>query len=319
MDDGKLKVLYIVGWGRSGTTILDNILGGLDGFVTTGELCYFWERGMMQGRLCGCGLPVWECEFWSAVMKRGFDEANAVDPKAVMRWQREALRVRHTWKILRSADGKPNGRSLGEFLSVTKRLYQSVAEETGARVVVDSSKRPPEAAALRLMPGITPFYIHMVRDPRAVAYSWKRPKKLEDRAGKPLMRSHHPAESSLRWIEWNAAAESLRLRHDFRKSMLIRYEDFIERPRTTVEEITVLVGERPQDLGFVDDHTVQLAANHTVSGNPSRFTSGAVKLRADDEWKTRQARADRAMATIFALPYLRRYGYRLRARSNSSS
>jgi len=35
------KVLYIAGWGRSGSTILDNVLGQLDGCFSTGELNYF--------------------------------------------------------------------------------------------------------------------------------------------------------------------------------------------------------------------------------------------------------------------------------------
>ena len=35
-------VLYIGGWGRSGSTLLSHLLGGLDGMVSVGELRYVW-------------------------------------------------------------------------------------------------------------------------------------------------------------------------------------------------------------------------------------------------------------------------------------
>ncbi|MBA3432215.1 MAG: hypothetical protein H0U16_12145, partial [Actinobacteria bacterium] len=50
-----LKVLFIMGWTRSGSTILDNLLGEVEGFFSTGELHYLWRRGLLEGRLCSCG------------------------------------------------------------------------------------------------------------------------------------------------------------------------------------------------------------------------------------------------------------------------
>ena len=39
-----VKVLYVVGGGRSGGTILDDVLAQLDGCFSTGELDCCWER-----------------------------------------------------------------------------------------------------------------------------------------------------------------------------------------------------------------------------------------------------------------------------------
>jgi hypothetical protein len=51
--------------------------------------------------------------------------------------------------------------------------------------------------------------------------------------------------------------------------------------------------------------------SHTVSGNPSRFTRGTVRLSVDDEWIVRQPVRDRILSTAIAAPLMIRYGYPL--------
>jgi hypothetical protein len=315
MPEPELKVVYIVGWGRSGTTVLDNMLGELEGFVSTGEICFFWERGIVAGRRCGCGERVWDCELWSEVLKKEFQGSEAVDAGEVARWRKEALRVRHTRTVLRELPGSPSHPELASYVDVLGRLYRGVAAVTGAKVIVDSSKRPSDGAAVRLVKGITPYFVHMVRDPRAVAYSWSRPKALKDHDRRTLMLQHGAAASSLSWVGWNLAAEAIR-RREPGHFLRIRYEDFVGSPRKAIDDIAAMLGEHATGLEFVDDHTVSLGGNHTVSGNPSRFSSGPVRLRRDDEWIGKQRPRDRLVSTALALPLLRRYGYPIRMRQS---
>jgi hypothetical protein len=164
---------------------------------------------------------------------------------------------------------------------------------------------------LRLLPNVEAFYLHLVRDPRAVAYSWRRRKAQLDRNRVVDMEAHSPTSSTVSWLGWNLAAEALRRRHDARRSLLLRYEDFVARPFPTVKRIVDLVGESPQSLPFENDRTVRLGRNHTVSGNPDRFKTGSVRLHEDAEWAAKQPRGDRLVTTVLALPLLHRYGYRL--------
>ena len=62
-----VKVLYIAGWGRSGSTILTNLLGQVPGFFSGGELRYLWERNLAGGHECGCGEAFLDCKIWSRV------------------------------------------------------------------------------------------------------------------------------------------------------------------------------------------------------------------------------------------------------------
>jgi hypothetical protein len=226
--------------------------------------------------------------------------------------------VRHTWRLLRMTPGhSTRDAALEAYVGVSARLLHALAGVTGARVIVDSSKRPPDGALLRLLPGIVPYYVHLVRDPRAVAYSWSRRKQQLDKGRPAEMKPHGPAASTLSWIGWNVAAEALRRRHPREKSLVLRYEDFVARPRPSLEAIAALVGERPEPLPIEGERDALLAPNHTVSGNPSRFSIGRIQLREDREWMTRQPVRDRLLVTGLAAPMLRRYGYELWPRARS--
>lgn len=66
---GPVKVLYMLGLGRSGTTVLDLLLGGIDRFFSVGELQSLWKESIGEGRLCGCGRPVAQCPVWTSVLR----------------------------------------------------------------------------------------------------------------------------------------------------------------------------------------------------------------------------------------------------------
>ncbi|MGQ0670206.1 MAG: sulfotransferase [Actinomycetota bacterium] len=317
-----VKVLYIVAWGRSGSTILGNLLGELDGFFHAGELRTIWGKGLLRGRLCGCGVPVAECEIWSAVIGQALDDGNSrpLDPETVHRWQSEAVRLRHTSRLLRTAPGRPSGRpSLDSYLRVAARLYGAISRVTSSRVVVDSSKRPADAALLSLLPGISPSFVHLVRDPRAVAYSWQRKKASPGEGHDEEMLRYSTLTSACSWTASNLAAEAVRRRRGRGRSMMVRYEDFVLRPRATVEEILRMVDQGPTDLPFAGERTVRLTRNHTAGGNPDRFSAGPIELRLDDEWVTGQRRTDRLLVSVLSLPLLSRYGYPVRPRAQSRS
>ena len=91
----KIKVLYVAGWGRSGSTVLTNILGEVDGFVSVGEVNFLWQHGLIENRLCGCGVPFRECEEWTKILDRAFGGADSVDPHRMVRLQNAGVRTRH--------------------------------------------------------------------------------------------------------------------------------------------------------------------------------------------------------------------------------
>lgn len=300
-----MKVVYIAGSGRSGSTIVDNILGQLDGWVSVGEVRFLWERGMLEDRHCGCGEPFSACPFWQPVLARAFPDG--VDPARMRGLLDRGTRARRIPSLLgRARRRRFVTRELQELPASLAALYRAIAEESGARVLVDSSKLPTYGAVLGEVPDVDLRVVHLVRDPRATAFSWLRKKALPDRPGNDMQRQGAVRSSAL-WTLWNAMAEVLWGRSE--ASVRIRYEDFVRSPRAEIARIVEAAGEPADDGPFVSDTEVELSPGHGVAGNPSRFTTGRVELQPDDVWRAQMRRADRWKVNAVTWPLLLRHGY----------
>ena len=299
----KPKVLFVAGWTRSGSTLLDSLMGSFEKFVAVGELHNIFDADLSKRHPCGCGRPVEECELWGPVLRRAFGDAWSAEA-ARMRASRAAWdHVQNTQKILR---GQDKGGQVAFYIQGVERLYGAIAEETGARVIVDSSKRPQVAALLLRLQGIDPYLVQLIRDPRAVAFSWAR--------SRDELVKHGSLYSSTRWVMRNTAADRVRAAYG-EKGCLLRYEDLTAEPRKHVRGLLRLIDEDPEGDPFIGERTAEMQANHVVSGNPVRHRRGPVEIKEDAEWRSQLPWAPRLASTVVTSPWLRRYGYRLRSQA----
>jgi hypothetical protein len=315
IDPSRTKVLFVLASGRTGSTILGNVLGEMEGFFHAGELRRLWSHGLLHSRWCGCGLPIKECPFWVKVLDVGF---GAVDAQQIYRWERAAIRQRYALRFLHSPQETHRSPSLTSYIEAAGRLYKAMAEVSGAAVVVDSSKRAQYAAVLKLIPEIEPYWLHLVRDPRAVSYSWQRRKSSPGAAGgrRTEMVRTGPFTSTRKWMLSSLFGEALRRRVEDRY-LCVRYEDFVRHPETTLRTIGDFVGRPGVSLPVENGNAVHLSTNHTAGGNPDRLNTGTVQLRSDDEWIEKQLPLHRLTVTSMALPMLARYGYRIRVKCDA--
>lgn len=143
------EVLYVMGTGRSGTTILEVLIANSTGFASVGELKHIFRDGFLREKPCACGKAASSCDLWSRVMQS-------------TRWQREefAHLARLTdgleahWRFPFVWSGLVGRRLLAEYRSAAATLYRSVAATSQSPIVVDSSKYPARALLLaREFPG----------------------------------------------------------------------------------------------------------------------------------------------------------------------
>ncbi|MFQ5682189.1 MAG: sulfotransferase [Candidatus Binatia bacterium] len=304
-----IRVLYITGWGRSGSTLLGDILGQIQGFFHAGELCLIWERGIIENRLCGCGSRLKECVVWKNIFSEFFAGTEQVDPYKMVRLRERGARTHHIPFMLMLGGKSLIKSRMREFLAVLEGLYQTVQTRTGSRIIVDSSKFPSYGYLLGMIPTIDLYIVHLIRDSRGTAYSWGGRKMLyPDSQGPTYFRQYSPLGSAVRWSVKNVAAEML-WKHSRGRYLRLRYEDFIQDPHAAVRRILDLVEEQASRLPFVTPNTVELKSNHTVSGNPDRFQRGAVELVPDQRWKVGMKKKDRILVTALTSFLLLRYGY----------
>ena len=304
----KVKVLYVAGAGRSGSTLLGRLLGEPQEAVHVGELVYIWRRCFGENHVCGCGVPFLECPFWSEVFLRGFGGFDGVDYQDILETKRQLERTRNLPRLLAPWKSPRRQRRLEEYRQVLTTLYRAIAETSGASVVVDGSKSEAYGYLLQTVPGLDLRALHLVRDSRAVAYSLQR-RKPDPARREPssALSTTSPAQAA---FLWDASNLLLTLKMPSRRRAFLRYEDFVADPLAALTRLWALMEEPLPALDFLKEQPMLLRTNHTVAGNPDRFRA-SVTIRPDVEWREKLSVRDHLLVTALTFPLLMRYGYLL--------
>lgn len=306
--DRPLKVLYIAGAMRSGSTILTRTLGEVDGFLGAGEVFHFFGRAMARNELCSCGVPAHECPLWGEVIGRVGPPAGFEDAEAAEEMRRAVSYGRHLATGLLSRMGLPLPDSVGRYRELLGRVYTALGRVSGARVLVDASKVPGYGWLLEGLPGVELSVLHLVRDSRGVVHSWSRRKRRPGAGRGVYMNRFGPIGGSLLWAVSQIGAEALRTTSG--RGLRVRYSDFTEDPAGVVRRVGRLLEEPVGTLDHIRDGTLFLSAQHTLAGNPVRMRDGGIALREDTAWREGLEPAHRRVVTALTWPLLRRYAIR---------
>ena len=307
-----VKVLYIAGIGRSGSTLVARALGGSAGLTAVGEAMHFFGRGLTNNELCGCGRPVRECPLWGRVADRMRESGVPLPTSEIERLRHRATEGRHLPALLSPIRTPGFARKIEAYHGYLSRLYREALRVSGGSALVDSSKNAGYARVLREAPGVDLHLVHLVRDSRGVAHSlqkrtrrpgvrWSNGDELLDRRG--------PGTAAVFWSAAQLMVESLGPAAS--SYVRVRYRDFVRAPGGTLRRILQEVGEfrGPRQLAHVRDGVLELDSQHILAGNPMRDQRGAVALEEDLEWKRELGAARQKVVTALTLPLLSRYGY----------
>ncbi|MBI9044509.1 MAG: sulfotransferase [Anaerolineaceae bacterium] len=296
----KVKVIYIAGCGRSGSTLIDRVLGQFPEIISLGELNKIWNYGFIQNRKCSCGEPFLECQFWQKVYEKMKDEVSSKDIN-------ELARLGKKFYYYSDQNGFKFPPNLKHKIIA---LYRAIQEVSGEQIIIDSSKNALYAKILRTIPEIDLTVIHLVRDSRAVAYSLMR-KKLLIPAEKSYMDQLLSWQSAIHWNQYNIFTELFKIANRRKFLPLLRYEDFVKNPEEILEQVRSFVGleTNQTDSNFLEGKNVYLDQGHNISGNPMRFVNGEIEIALDQEWKKKLKRTDKFLVTLLTFPLLLKYGY----------
>lgn len=303
------KVLFIGGCGRSGSTLLARILGNVPGFLDVGELRFIWKAGLQRNIPCGCGTTFRECEFWSGVVADALGDVPAEDVPRFRDRQHRVERILKWPAFVRPFLKTPCWRkNLREYAPIMERVLAAALARSGCRVIVDSSKLSGQGLVLSAGENVDLHLVHLLRDPRAMAFSWRRQKETVGPGGQKAMMNRLGYIKSARY--WNRENRNVAaLSKGAASYTWLRYEDLMREPGAELRRILAATGDGDADLSFLAGDEAHLAPTHSISGNPMRFESGPVKIRADAEWREKLNPWGRRIVSALTCARRAKYGY----------
>ena len=303
--------IAVVGMGRSGSTYLDGALARELGGVAVGELPGMWTAWGMSGRFCSCGALAWECPFWRTVVEHypGLRDVQTAD--FMRRMNERTLPIRYVlrWPLLANRARRGTGNEAA-YVQEMKRLYAALAGAAathGYNVLVDSSKHPYWYHVASRLGALTPFAprtaVRLVRHPRPVAYSLRRPRVETTADGqRDLQVPYNLARAIPYWLAMNFGGDLVTRKGG---AIRVRYEDLGGQP-VYLDQLVSAGYVRVMPTAIERTGTW----SHQVHGNPSRQGAAAHEFRRDTRWRDEPITRWESLVWKAVSPLLRRYGYR---------
>lgn len=273
-----VKVIYVAGYGRSGSSLLDRLLSAATGATSCGELSLLFSWAD-HGRACACGAPMSACALWGDVLA------------TVCRRSGRSLADLHA--ITQAAE--LHDRRVDEWASVWGLVFEALAEREISSVV-DSSKtargrRRPQL--LRELNGVDVYgYVHLSRELPAVIHSRRRGNNVKLEDGKW---SGSPTVNSLRAVTgwWRANKAARRMSRLAGAASYVTYEQLATNPAGAVSRILSDLHLAPE--AGVTRASLTQGSWHTVGGNRFLRTAWDGDIRLDEKWRRELGQPWRAL------------------------
>lgn len=294
------KIVYIAGYGRSGSTLLDTILGNHPDVFGAGELTWLF-RDAVSGAQCTCGQHVTECSFWRRVLESALGDFTTASLASA------AEVTLHTECLFRSK------MHVQRYLKLWRKTLSAISSISGKAIIIDSSKSS-RLAHNRLPLFLKHFnesvlFIHLVRDPRGVMWSvnkgsnrWLEGKKVSNQFGGMI-------RGLGGWIFSNTSVELMSKSYKKQQKLFLRYEDLVSEPKENIDRLgSWLEISLESVLDRIGNQEV-FDGGHGLAGNRMRRNS-QIKLNIDNEWQRKLPKHAKIMAGC-ALPLMNKYEYKM--------
>lgn len=285
------KIIYIAGFPRSGSTILQNILNEIEGVASVGEIKTLIGYNIFKRKNCSCGQSIEECEFWSPVQNQIQQKYSKIELTDFEKLRKQLSNKNfYTYKYRTK---KFQTEKFAKYSLFLNWLYNEIFTQHSIDCIVDSSKDPVYAWYLNIVLQYEVYFIHLYRDPEASYTSLQKDK----------------AKSNyFRWTLMNRNSEYLQQIAPGRYFRL-KYEDFTACPKEAIDELMKFAhieGNNP----IMKENKILFTGNHSLAGNPNRFKTGEIEIKktvyAGDVLST----AQKKIISILNRSLLKEYGYK---------
>lgn len=309
----KPELIYIAGYGRSGSTLLERLLQCQPFVHACGEMTNFFRIYGSDSSRCSCGQSLENCKFWGGVAQeflqqdfsiQKFPNYSRIQKKREAHWSHggSLIPIRHH----------------NSYINIMKPFFEALARHSHEnQILIDSSKTaystPYRPIAISQLDKFNVRVIHLVRDPRGVVWSVKKGLNRRLEAGKKGKAMLPVLRAITGWVFANKAAYRLRNYLGKDNYCLVRYEDLVEDPAQVLEHIARLWDvDLKKSIQVAKEamngSELQLPTMHQLGGNRMRF-SKTFSIRPDYTWKEKLNPRTNVMVKTITMPFLKKYGY----------
>lgn len=264
-------IVYIIGAGRSGTTLLDILLGNGAQYSSLGEINRFPKRDGIPPKT---SIESDKYNFWSQIRDAIMAQNNHVRLSYIHNLHKKfEYHTGYLFNILLKRFKKHEYRIYSKFLI---SLYYEIFKLTKEDTIIESSKYPGRACNLAEVLPYEVKYIYLQRDPVAVVNAFMK-KNIEQPSKSWLLANTYYFFVNL------LCKRAIRKLGKNHKVITIKYEDLLNQPIKVLAEIEKklsmdlsLVKEKLQKkealkVGYLFDGN-RIRTNDVIAFQPSRYS-----------------------------------------------
>lgn len=290
-----MKIIFIGSYPRSGSTILDVIIRKTknSNFISIGEFFYVFEKGFTNNELCADGVKFLDHPFWKEIFLNLGHERAAKE----LEFFKNPLFFPIFFFI-----GCINKTILINFFpnlfQTLNTALERVYKNSGKRIIIDASKDPRQLFILTLLRNVDIEILHLIRDSRATAFSWKKKKIYKENV---YFKKKSILRSSLRWMNdhlWLILLAKINYKIPYKQ---LFYENLDKIHSFTFFEKKYYVDLKKEVSKF----------NIEIGGNVNKFTNFKT-INIDNEWKLKMKKIDSTFATFLTWPLIIYYNYKIK-------
>ena len=284
----KIKLIYLMGAGRSGTTALAIILGSHKDILCLGELHQFHEH-ILNGKSCTCSKVLSECEVWSPVIKQLNYPQNLISEI-----DKENNKVQKHKNILPLILDVANKSLTNKFIDNQLELFNAIKKANPIKgYYLDSAKYIARALALRKSDEIDIRIIYLNRDPRGVIWSFKKQVQTSRSAIRTV---------GYYWII-NLFGHLVYLLLPKKNILKINYEELSDNPNQSFNKIGKFIGLDLSEISDRIDKELPFKMPHIVGGNRLKKNKSLL-FKRDFVWREKSGAFFRYFYYILTLPFM---------------
>lgn len=281
------EIIYILGAGRSGSTILATVLHNHDEVQNVGELHQFFSY-LKNDDLCSCGMVFSECEYWAEVK----DRLPETLKNNAARYAELSHQMEYHSAIPYYLVGTKPGKSFQKYKQAQESIVQALDNNKG-KYILDSAKYMGRYLALRRIFNKDVKGIFLVRDLRGVIWSFK--KKVQTQSP--------PLRTLIYYLLTNTLGQVLTWFSPADQILKVRYEDVVEKPEETFKSIGSFLNLDFSEAIKKINNGQSFEIAHIVGGNRLKKSSEVV-LRKDDKWIKNMPGIQKVAYYLLAFPLM---------------